>query len=77
MIMSSLRKTLKEADIYNIIEDKRNSKSINSDNVLCDYYAFINGNEFFIHQYIGEYMEQYSWATTTAATLYIAKNLYI
>jgi len=39
---------------------------LNNDYLTCDYYQYLAGNR---HLFIGEYMEQYSWAEITKSNL--------
>ena len=41
--------------------------------VDCDYYRYLHGDPVAIHQYKGEYMMQYEFASETRASL-VAKN---
>lgn len=37
--------------------------------VSCDYYDFLDGDLLALNVWQGEYMEQYSWAEATKASL--------
>ena len=43
---------------------------MNTDNVECDYYKYLNGEPNALNSYSGEYMMQYSWAEMTNGFLY-------
>lgn len=77
MTLSALRKTLKDAGALEILHDNRNCKSINTDLISCDYYDFMTGDDLAVHQYMGEYMQQYSWGNTTAAMLDLEKEIFM
>ena len=68
-VISSLMRSLKEAEIKDIVIKKWNYLAINPTKVICDYYAFLKGESWAINAYMGEYMSQYSWAEMTTATL--------
>ncbi len=62
-VLKSLRVTLEEAGISEILIDSRNQRSIDKTTFNCDYYDFLetkNSSKFF-----GNYMEQYDWAKET------------
>lgn len=68
-ILSSLRKTLKNAGCEDILLRARNATSIDVKKVHCDLYDFLCGNTLAINMYHGEYMEQYGWAENTRENL--------
>lgn len=51
-----------------VLERERGGIGIVPDRVLCDYYDMLEGRGL-SDAYRGEYMEQYSWAETTKASL--------
>ena len=61
-IISSMMKTLKEYNIEKTITKTYNSLSVNTEYIDCDYYTFMNNEDFFPKNYTGEFMAQYSWA---------------
>ena len=66
-VLKSLRTTLEEAGISEMLIDSRNQRSIDKTTFSCDYYDFLNtkdGSKFF-----GNYMEQYDWARGTEAEI--------
>lgn len=65
-----LIKDFKRAGIdEEIIIKSRNSISVNTNAVDCDYYDYLVGEISAINAYIGEYMVQYSWAEATVGEL--------
>lgn len=66
----SLRETLKEYDISQIMEMKRGILRVKPDKFVCDAYLFFSGDSDVINSYRGEYMTAYSWASMTESILY-------
>lgn len=62
-VLKSLRTTLEEAGISEILIDSRNQRSIDKTTFSCDYYDFLNTRDG--SKYFGKYMEQYDWAGVT------------
>lgn len=61
-IVSTLHKDLKQAGMAEVLYKSFNSLAINTSKVDCDYYRYRNGEEEALNSYIGEFMNQYSWA---------------
>ena len=68
-IISSLRHTLKEYGVEDILIRSRNHTAIDTTKVLCDVYEFYDGKATALNLYQGEYMANYSWAEFTNAYL--------
>jgi two-component SAPR family response regulator len=66
----SLRDTLREYGISEIMEMKRGILRILPGTIVCDAYLFFSGDSLTINSYRGEYMSSYSWASITEAILY-------
>ena len=66
----SLRDTLREYGISEIMEMKRGILRILPGTIVCDAYLFFSGDSLTINSYRGEYMSSYSWASMTEAILY-------
>ena len=64
-IVSSLRKTLKEAGVDDVLIKTWNHIAIDTARVKCDAYDFEEGNVTAINAFHGEYMKDYSWAEFT------------
>lgn len=73
-LISDLVATLKENSAENMINKNWNSLSINTETVDCDYYNFLKGDIFAINSYMGEYMQNYSWAEFTLVSLEMKKE---
>ena len=72
--LRSLRETLKEYDIPQIMEMEKGILRIKPDAFVCDAYLFYSGDSDTINTYRGEYMSPYSWASITEAILYWKKT---
>lgn len=68
-IISSLRHTLKDYGVEDILIRSRNNTAIDTTKVLCDVYEFYDGKATALNLYQGEYMANYSWAEFTNAYL--------
>ncbi len=64
-VLRSLRTTLDEAGISEILVDNRNQRSIDKTKFTCDYYELLENGKSDKVKYFGKYMEQYAWAQST------------
>lgn len=62
---TALVSTLKDLGIEYIIKNSRNSKSVDVTKFECDYYDIMAGNDTYLFEYNGYYMNEYSWAEET------------
>lgn len=62
-IYREMIRSLDEAGLSDIVVKKRNYYAINPDKIKCDRYDFEKGKTAAIKAYMGEYMQQYSWAS--------------
>ncbi|MBQ9325449.1 MAG: response regulator [Clostridia bacterium] len=69
VVIRSLKGTLEEYGIAQILQIKGGDMWIVPDEVDCDLYRFIRGDAQAINAYHGEYMSDYSWASLTEAHL--------
>ena len=68
-LVADLKSSLEEQDLNDIFVAERNGYSVNTDNIDCDYYRMLDGDEQAKREYTGEYMSQYSWAEYTNSWL--------
>lgn len=61
-VISDMMTTLKEVGIEDIIIKRRNNISVDVKKVDCDYYRFLEGEAAAVNAYMGEFMNNYSWA---------------
>jgi len=61
-VISVMMKTLREAEVEDVIIKNYNSFSIDVTKVDCDYYRFIEKDPTLTQVYTGEYMSNYEWA---------------
>ena len=64
-IVASLKKTLKEVGIEDILIKTWNHLAIDITKIKCDAYDYENLDAAAINSFRGEYMAQYSWAEFT------------
>ncbi len=64
-VLKSLRLSLEEAGISEILVDNRNQRSINKSAFACDYYELLENGKTESTKFFGKYMEQYPWANET------------
>ena len=69
-IIKSMKKTLDEAGVGNIVDFGYNSYALVTDLVRCDAYDFAKGEPEAVNAFKGEYMTQYSWAEEYVASFY-------
>ena len=65
----SLRETLQEYGIPEILEMEKGVLRVRPDTFVCDAYLFFSGDSDVINTFRGEYMSSYSWASMTEAIL--------
>ena len=65
VIIRSLRETLKEYKIGDILSVEKGLLRIDPEKMDCDLFKFLAGDIEVINHYRGEYMNQYSWGTVT------------
>lgn len=65
----SLRETLQEYGIPEIMEMEKGILRVNPESFVCDAYLFYSGDSDTINAFRGEYMSSYSWANMTEAIL--------
>lgn len=71
-IISDVKQTFNTLDLDGFFIKDFNSCRINTEFVSCDYYDYLNGKGS--EKFMGEYMNQYSWAENTAGYLERFKN---
>ena len=69
VIIRSLRDTLEEHKISEILEMKRGTLRIVPELISCDAWRFFSGDADAVNAYRGEYMSAYSWAEETESFL--------
>lgn len=69
LLLTDLRKTLKEAGIEDILVHRRNSHAVNTKSFDCDSYRFLDGYPLAVNSYRYNYLPSYSWAEFTVGTL--------
>ena len=67
VIIRSLKQTLEDYGISDILEIIRGELRVVPERVDCDLYRFFEGDESAVGSYRGEYMSMYSWAMMTEA----------
>ena len=73
VILRSLRSTLEEAGVADVLEVQRGSVRVRPELISCDLYRFLAGDVDAVNAYRGEYMSSYAWAELTEA--YIERRL--
>ena len=67
VIIRSLRTTLREYEISDIVEMQGGTLRVIPEMLDCDLYRLFEGDVDTINDYRGEYMSSYSWASLTEA----------
>ena len=70
----SLRQSLQEYEIADILEQQRGTLRVVPEKTDCDLYKFFAGDADVINSYRGEYMSAYSWASMTEGKMYWQQN---
>ena len=68
-LRQDLQNTLKRLDLNDIILKQRGSMAIATDHIECDLYDWLDKKQESRYHYLGDYMNQYSWAEYTHAEL--------
>lgn len=63
--LKSLRVSLSDAGILDILIDVRNQRSVDVEKFSCDLYALLNKDQTAMESYAGDYMHGYAWAEST------------
>ncbi|MBE5794722.1 MAG: hypothetical protein E7323_08615 [Clostridiales bacterium] len=61
---------LEEAGVGDIIGSNNNKRYLHMNKVSCDLYQILAGNKQMQKRYVGQYMQEYSWAEDRNAQLY-------
>lgn len=61
-ILSSMLRDLTQAGVAEVLRKSFNSIAIDTSKVDCDFYRYKQGDEEALDAYVGEFMNQYSWA---------------
>ena len=68
-IIRSLRDTLREYGIENIMQKERKGIRITPEKIICDMYRFYEGDTEVIKLFRGEYLVSYPWANFIEADM--------
>lgn len=74
VIIRSLKSTLEECGIPEILEMQYGMLRVVPEAFECDLYKFFSGDVDAINSFHGEYMSDYSWASLTEAYMYRFAN---
>ena len=69
VVIRSLRTTLEENGVADIIEIRKGSLRVVPEKLDCDLYRFFRGEIDAVDAYRGEYMNAYSWASLTESRM--------
>ena len=69
VVIRSLKDTLRDYGIEEILEVHRGSLRIRPEMIDCDLYRFFEGDVDAVNSYRGEYMNAYSWASMTESSI--------
>lgn len=67
VVLTSLKITLEEAGVKNLIRKSINYISIDPERIDCDMYRYLRGEEEFVKDYHGDYMSCYNWSEFSSA----------
>ncbi|MBR1759029.1 MAG: response regulator [Lachnospiraceae bacterium] len=76
VIIRSLRETLAEYQVEDLVQLEKGMLRICPEKLECDAYRFFQGDVEAINAYRGEYMSAYPWASMSEAYLDHAKGIY-
>ncbi len=72
--LKNLRETLRSVGAEEILRESRNSRSIDTAKISCDYFLLLKDDADAWKRFDERYMEQYSWAEETLAYLISLKH---
>ncbi len=72
LLVNLMLADLESAGVAHIVERRRGKVRLLKEEVVCDYYEYLNGDEQAIGRFHEEYMSQYLWGEETLAS--IVKN---
>ena len=64
-LIAELNRVLERYDSANILIRKKQNYGVDRTKFECDFYQYLNNDIEAINLYMGEYMNQYSWAEIT------------
>lgn len=67
VVLTSLKITLEEAGVRNLIRKSINYIAIDPDRIDCDMYRYLRGEEEVVKDYHGDYMSCYNWSDFSSA----------
>ena len=68
-LIGSLKKALEACGAGDVFICKRNSFSVDTEKIECDYYKYLESDTAAVNSYKGGYMSQYSWAEMTLGAI--------
>ena len=68
-LVSDLRRALEDNGYEEVFVSHNNGYSVNTQMMDCDFYNMLEGDKQAERQYMGDYMNQYSWAEHTNSWL--------
>ncbi len=71
-LVNDMMSALEQSGVGHIVERQRGKVRLRTEEVVCDYYEYLSGDEQARNKFHQEYMSQYSWGEETLAT--IARN---
>ncbi len=71
VIIRSLKKTLEEYGVADIFEMSHAKMRVCPEKISCDAYRFLNADSAAVNAFRGEYMSNYSWASSTEGYLFM------
>ena len=74
VVIRSLRDTLREAGIEEILEIKSGFLRVRPELLDCDLYRFLKNDPAAVNAYRGEYMAEYSWAVLNTEDLALRRD---
>lgn len=69
VIIRSLKETLNENNISDLVDIKSGELRVNTEMFECDYYNLLKGDADAVNSFKGEYMNSYPWASITEADI--------
>lgn len=74
-LVNDLRTKLKDLGLEDLLVRRSGVLALRADRIDCDYYRLLRGEPNALNAYRGEYMNQYSWAESTAGRLWFSKSI--
>lgn len=69
VLANDIRKSMEDIGVTDFLKNDMDCYSVNTSDIDCDYFRFLEGDEAARNSFADEYMVQYDWAEVTLSSL--------